>query len=563
MFSNRYKPIFAVYIYLIFVLYNEQTLYYKERGLLDLMKTRILKPDCEADIAFAGEALRNGELICIPTETVYGLAADALNPEAVSNIFVVKGRPNDNPLIVHIADFDDIYPLVKYVPEEAKKLAEKFWPGPLTMVLPKSDLVPMRTSGGLQTVAIRFPSHPTAQAIIKATGKPLAAPSANLSGKPSPTEFKYCLEDLDGKIVGIVDGGDCAVGVESTVLTLAEGTPRVLRPGGITVEMLRTVLDEVIVDDAVIHGLAKDAKASSPGMKYKHYSPKADITIADMSLEDYVSLMKNNPDCGALCFDGEEKYFNNKSVSFGKEYDGESQAQRLFAALNELDEKGINKVYSRRVQKHEVGLAVFNRLVRSAGFNIIHSDFNIIGLTGMTGSGKSYVADFFRKQGIPVIDCDAVTKIPNLYNANDFVPVFGEEVKNSDGTLNRRKLAEIAFSTEGGKQKLEEITFPIILSKIEEMISQVKLEGNKVVVLDAPTLFDCGLQDKCSRIVVVTADEKIRLERIIKRDNITEEQAKLRMNAQHDLTHFADVVINTNTTRDLTEEIKAILEDLK
>ncbi len=527
------------------------------------MKTRILKPNNTDDLAFAGEMLRNGELICIPTETVYGLAADALNPEAVSQIFVVKGRPSDNPLIVHIADFNDIYPLVKFVPEEAKKLAEKFWPGPLTMVLPKSDLVPMRTSGGLQTVAVRFPSHPTAQAIIKAAKRPLAAPSANLSGKPSPTEFKYCLEDLDGKIAGIVDGGDCAVGVESTVITFAEGTPKVLRPGGITVEMLKSVLGEVIVDDAVIHGLAKDAKAASPGMKYKHYSPKADITIADMSLDDYVKLMKSNPDFGALCFDCENKYFDNDFVSFGKEYDGKSQANRLFAALNELDEKGIKKVYSRRVQKHGVGLAVFNRLVRSAGFNIIHSDFNIIGLTGTTGSGKSYAAEFFRKAGVPVIDCDAVTKLPNLYNTDDFSTVFGEAVKNSDGTLNRRKLAQIAFSQEGGKEKLESITFPIILEKIHEMTEELKASGNKTVVLDAPTLFDSGLQDRCSRIVVVTADENIRLERIMKRDGITENEARLRMSAQKELTDYADAVINTNITRDLTEEINSILEDLK
>ncbi len=525
------------------------------------METRILKPNCEEDIAFAGEKLRSGELICIPTETVYGLAADALNPDAVSQIFVVKGRPNDNPLIVHIADFDDIYPLVKYVPEEAKKLAEKFWPGPLTIILPKSDIVPMRTSGGLQTVAVRFPSHPTAQAIIKAAKRPLAAPSANLSGKPSPTEFKYCLEDLDGKIAGIVDGGDCAVGVESTVLTLAEGTPRVLRPGGITVEMLRSVLGEVLVDDAVVHGLAKGATAASPGMKYKHYSPKADITIADMSLDDYIGLMKNNPDCAALCFDGENKYFDNDFVSFGKEYDGKSQANRLFAALNELDEKGFTKVYSRRVQKHGVGLAVFNRLVRSAGFNIIHSDFNLIGLTGTTGSGKSYAAEFFRKAGVPVIDCDAVTKLPNLYNADDFSTVFGSAVKNSDGSLNRRKLAEIAFSVEGGKEKLENITFPIILAKIDEMIEEYKKEGHKLIVLDAPTLFESGLQNRCSRIVVVTADEKIRLERIMKRDRISENEAKLRMHAQRELTDYADAVINTNITRDLTEEINAVLED--
>lgn len=201
--------------------------------------------------------------------------------------------------------------------------------------------------------------------------------------------------------------------------------------------------------------------------------------------------------------------------------------------------------------------------MRSAGFNIVHSDFNIIALTGTTGSGKSYAAEFFRKAGVPVIDCDAVTKLPNLYNADDFSTVFGEAVKNSDGTLNRRKLAQIAFSQEGGKEKLESITFPIILEKINEITEELKASGNKTVVLDAPTLFDSGLQDRCSRIVVVTADENIRLERIMKRDGITENEARLRMSAQKELTDYADAVINTNVTRDLTEEINSILEDLK
>ncbi len=182
-------------------------------------------------------------------------------------------------------------------------------------------------------------------------------------------------------------------------------------------------------------------------------------------------------------------------------------------------------------------------------------------MTGTTGSGKSYAAEFFRKAGVPVIDCDEVTKLPNLYNADDFSTVFGSEVKNSDGSLNRRKLAEIAFSTEGGKEKLENMTFPIILAKIDEMIDKLKKEGHKLVVLDAPTLFESGLQNRCARIVVVTADEKIRLERIMKRDSITENQAKLRMQAQRELTDYADAVINTDITRDLTEEINAILED--
>ncbi|MDO4458665.1 MAG: dephospho-CoA kinase, partial [Clostridia bacterium] len=332
------------------------------------------------------------------------------------------------------------------------------------------------------------------------------------------------------------------------------------------VEMLREVLGEVEVDSAVIHGLDKNAQAASPGMKYKHYSPKANIVIADMSLDDYVELLKNNPDYGALCFEGEEKLFENKAVTFGREYDGDRQAQRLFAALNELDELGINRVYSRRVQKHEVGLAVFNRLVRSAGFNIIHSDVNIIGLTGKTGAGKSFVSKIFKNEGCAVIDCDAVTKLPDLYGEktiDELAETFGETVRNSDGTLNRRETARLAFSEEGGKEKLQAITFPCIIGRINDMISQAIADGIKTVVLDAPTLFEAGIDRKCSRIVVVDAPEELRLERITRRDNISREDALIRMSAQRDLTPYADAVIYADGNTDLEMAVKAILEDLR
>ena len=206
------------------------------------METLLLSDRCAGDIRKAGEILRRGGLVAIPTETVYGLAANALDGEAVKRIYQAKGRPSDNPLIVHISDFSQLAPLVREVPEAAKRLAAVFWPGPLTIILPKSDLVPTTTSGGLDTVAVRCPSHPTARAVIDAAGVPLAAPSANLSGKPSPTTFRHVQEDLTGRVDALLDGGDCAVGVESTVLTLAQGTPRILRPGGITLAKLRSVL---------------------------------------------------------------------------------------------------------------------------------------------------------------------------------------------------------------------------------------------------------------------------------------------------------------------------------
>ena len=243
------------------------------------------------DIETAGKLLKDGELVAIPTETVYGLAADALNGEAVANIFKAKGRPMDNPLIVHIADLSQVDDLVAFVPPVLEDLAKAFWPGPLTVILEKSDLIPDEVSAGLDTVAIRMPSHPVARAIIKAAGTPLAAPSANTSGMPSPTTAAHVLHDMDGKISAVVDGGPCEVGVESTVLTLCTRVPRILRPGRVTPEDLFDVLGDVDVDDAVLGQLAEGAVAASPGMKYKHYSPKAEVYIVDGSAEGFAKYV--------------------------------------------------------------------------------------------------------------------------------------------------------------------------------------------------------------------------------------------------------------------------------
>ena len=260
------------------------------------METLLLSDHCPDDIQRAGDILRRGGLVAIPTETVYGLAANALDGEAVKKIYQAKGRPSDNPLIVHISRFSQLAPLVREVPESAQKLAAAFWPGPLTIILPKSDVIPQQTSGGLDTVAVRCPSHPTARAVIDAAGVPLAAPSANLSGKPSPTTFLHVREDLTGRVDALLDGGDCDVGVESTVLTLATPVPRLLRPGGVTLSQLRQVLGKVEVDPAVLHQMEAGQKAASPGMKYKHYSPAADVVIVDASPEDYVEYVNQKGD---------------------------------------------------------------------------------------------------------------------------------------------------------------------------------------------------------------------------------------------------------------------------
>ena len=338
------------------------------------MQTQLLQADAPGAIQTAAAILQNGGLVGIPTETVYGLAANALDGAAVAKIFAAKGRPMDNPLIVHISHFEQIYDLVREVPEAAKKLAKQFWPGPLTIILPKSARIPDEVSAGLDTVAVRFPSHPVARAVIDAAGVPLAAPSGNLSGHPSPTTAAHVMNDMDGRIEAVLDGGPCSVGVESTVVTLAEQPPRLLRPGGITLEQLRGVLGQVEMDDAVLHPLADGKRAAPPGMKYKHYSPKANVIILDGSLEHYIDYVNTHAGDGvaALCYDGEDKALQVPSICYGGEEDCGEQARELFDALRELDERLHAKtVYARCPEPEGVGLAVYNRLIRAAGFEVI------------------------------------------------------------------------------------------------------------------------------------------------------------------------------------------------
>ncbi|MBQ5398769.1 MAG: threonylcarbamoyl-AMP synthase [Ruminococcus sp.] len=339
------------------------------------MKTLLLH-DTEQDIKTAGEILRNGGLVGIPTETVYGLAANALDGRAVAEIFKAKGRPMDNPLIVHIADIEDIarFSLVSEFPEKARLLAEKFWSGPLTIILPKGSSIPDEVSAGLDTVAIRFPSHPLAQKIIKSAGVPLAAPSANLSGSPSPTTAAHVMNDMDGRINAVVDGGECSVGLESTVLTLASDPPRLLRPGGITAEQLEAVIGKIAIDDAVLNKLRDGEKAASPGMKYKHYAPKARVIMLRGSDSGYINYVNNHKieAAAALCYDEDMKSLTLKAFSLGKRGDYSSQAHRLFSSLRAIDrDESVKLVYARCPSPKGVGMAVYNRLIRAAGFEVI------------------------------------------------------------------------------------------------------------------------------------------------------------------------------------------------
>lgn len=322
----------------------------------------------------AAELLREGKLVVIPTETVYGLAANALDEKAVANIFTAKGRPQDNPLIVHVASKDWLPRYAAEIPESAKKLMDAFWPGPLTIILKKLPVIPSIVSAGLDTAGFRCPSHPIAHAIIEEAGIPLAAPSANLSGKPSPTLASHVLQDLDGRVSAVVDGGSCGVGVESTVITLADGHPRILRPGGVTPEQIKDVLGEVFIDRAVTHKVSMGEIVASPGMKYKHYAPKAHVSIINAPLDKMAEFVNERAKDGVavLCFEGEQNRFNVQCVTYGQSDDGASQAQRLFDALRELDEIGAKTVYARCPSLDGIGLAVYNRLLRAAGFEIIN-----------------------------------------------------------------------------------------------------------------------------------------------------------------------------------------------
>ncbi|HBT63053.1 MAG TPA: threonylcarbamoyl-AMP synthase [Ruminococcaceae bacterium] len=335
----------------------------------------MLKPD-QNGVKEAGDLLRHGELVAIPTETVYGLAASALDSDAVRRIFEAKGRPQDNPLIVHIADIGQLDSLVMDVPDVAKKLAQTYWPGPLTMVMKRSTVVPDVVSAGLFTVAVRMPSHPIARSIIRAAGVPLAAPSANRSGSPSPTTAAHVMLDMGGKIPAVVDGGECSVGVESTVVDLSGETPRLLRPGGITPEMLRCVTHELMMDPAVTARLEEGVVAASPGMKYKHYSPKARVILVKGTPEAFSEFVNSQKGEGiaAMCFDGEESALNVPYVTYGSRQNADEQAHRVFDALRRLDDIDAKIVYCSCPDPKGMGLAVYNRLLRAAGFEVIMLD---------------------------------------------------------------------------------------------------------------------------------------------------------------------------------------------
>ena len=323
------------------------------------------------DLKTAADLLRQGEVVAIPTETVYGLAANAYDDTAVRKVFAAKGRPCDNPLIVHISNLDMIKDIAADFPDIAKRCADEFWPGPLTMILPKTDKIPLVTSGGLDTVGIRFPSNAVANKIISLCGFPLAAPSANLSGSPSPTNAERVMQDMNTRISAVVDGGESDVGVESTVISFDGDGIRILRPGEISYEMLKTVSDKVSIDEGVTSKLPENAKVRSPGMKYKHYAPAANVILIEADTEDFKKYVQSHKCDGCYCliFDESDAVDGVPYLTYG--ITSEEQAHYLFERLRQFDELGAKTVYARCPSQTGVGLAVYNRILRSAGFNLI------------------------------------------------------------------------------------------------------------------------------------------------------------------------------------------------
>lgn len=348
------------------------------------MKTSYIKADENHidihEMQLAGEIIKAGGLVAFPTETVYGLGGDALNKEASGKIYAAKGRPSDNPLIVHIADMDDLYKIVKEVPRAAIRLADEFWPGPLTMIFQKKGIVPKQTTGGLDTVAVRMPSHKVALAFIKASGGFIAAPSANISGRPSPTLAKHVAEDMDGRIDMIIDGGEVNIGLESTIVDMTGELPLILRPGYISLEMLTHVLGRVEYDKAILGSGDMKTPPRAPGMKYKHYAPKGDLTIVKGTQEKVVAYIcseiekqsKTGAKIGVIAT--EETccaYHADIIENIGAREDEEAIARHLYAVLRDFDDKQVTRIFSEEFDTPHMGQAIMNRLIKAAGHHIV------------------------------------------------------------------------------------------------------------------------------------------------------------------------------------------------
>ena len=502
----------------------------------------IQSPDDAAQIEAAASILRRGGLLAIPTETVYGLGADALNEDAVKGIFEAKGRPQDNPLILHIPSADWLARYCADVPETAYRLAEAFWPGPLTMILKKKPIVPLRTTGGLDTVGMRCPDHAVTRAIIERAGVPIAAPSANTSGRPSCTTAAHVRADMDGRIDGVVDGGDCAVGVESTIVDMTVAPPRLLRPGGLPLEKLRSVLGEVALDKAVTQQLGADEKPRAPGMKYRHYAPRAPVTVVTGTPSESGRWLRANVPGGAglILFDELAPLFPTNVVrTIGHAGNKAEQARRVFDALRSFDETDVTEIFAQCPDPAGLGLAVGNRLKKAAGFHTVdaHDGKYVVGLTGGTGGGKTSVLRALAEREAYIVDCDAFyyEQLRRDKALQSDLSAAFPGVLSADGALDRQKLGTMVF---GDAERLAQLD-RIVRAHLPRAVAKAVAETEAAFVgIDAIKLIESGLAALCDVTVAVSAPEEMRVKRIMARDGISEDYARARVRAQKEDAFF-------------------------
>ena len=501
----------------------------------DLRDTKGQQKVIEDQISAAADILRQGGLIGIPTETVYGLGANALDEDAVRKIFEAKGRPQDNPLIIHIPGPQWLPRYCEDVPPLAYTLARKFWPGPLTMILKRKKIIPDATTAGLDTVGVRCPDHQVTLAIIRESGVPIAAPSANTSGRPSCTTAADVMEDMEGKIDAVVDGGPCQVGVESTIIDLTCEPPRLLRPGGLPLEALEDVAGPIAVDRAVTQQLKEGEQPKAPGMKYRHYAPKAPVTVVTGPAASSARTIQHlaQPGDGVICFDEFATLFDQQVVEhLGPSQDKRIQAQRVFDALRAFDSTDVPQIYAQCPDSQGLGLAISNRLKKAAGFKTIAAEERkvILGITGGTGSGKTSALNAIRDLGGTVIDCDAVyhKMVAENQELRHAIEVKFHGVFNSDGSLNRKKLGELVFENKERMEQLNEVIYRFLVPEVQRLCQ----EGGDLVAIDAINLVESGADSICDKTIAITAPMELRVRRITARDGIDERYARMRISAQ-------------------------------